>query len=110
MTNWMWFAVCLLLVIPALAGKGSSRDVRITNDAGFKVEIFWINRWRNDELVLNSQEGIFHGAHTLIKSYLTHEFEIHEVPAKKTGLCRGKNNECRQGYFQVTEHEGQSKY
>jgi len=98
----------LLFVVPsALAGKGASRDVRVINNAGFKVLIYWINRWKNDELQLNSPDGVFHGSETIIKSFITHEFEVVEVPAKKTGLCKGENNECRKGYFQVNEYDGQ---
>ena len=92
-----------------MAGKGDSREVHVRNEAGFKVEVYWINRWKNDELVLNTEEGIFHGAETVIKSFVSHEFQLKEIPSKKTGRCRGENDECREGYFQVTEYEGQGE-
>jgi hypothetical protein len=111
MTTMRFFALSyLVLAVPTLASKGSGRDVRVVNEAGFKCDIFWINRWKNDELVKNSEEGIFHGSETNIKSFLTHEFEVVEIPAKKTGLCRGEDNECRRGYFQVNEFHGQGTY
>eukprot|EP00542_Grammatophora_oceanica_P017468 CAMPEP_0194029502 /NCGR_PEP_ID=MMETSP0009_2-20130614/3208_1 /TAXON_ID=210454 /ORGANISM="Grammatophora oceanica, Strain CCMP 410" /LENGTH=419 /DNA_ID=CAMNT_0038669189 /DNA_START=97 /DNA_END=1356 /DNA_ORIENTATION=- len=106
---------CLLSVVlfvsqlanVVLANRSAARDVRIINEAGFKIELYWINRWENDELVLNSEEGVFHGAETLIKSFVSHEFEIHELPSKKTGKCGGQNDECRKGYFQVREAHNQ---
>ena len=92
-----------------LSVNPQSRDIRIINEAGFKVEIFWINRWKNDELVLNSEDGIFHGAESQINSYVTHEFEVHEVPNKKLGRCKGPGNTCRKGYFQVNENDEQCR-
>lgn len=101
----------LVLLLPAcvLAANPQARDLRIINEAGFKVEIFWINRWKNDELVLNSEEGIFHGAESRINSYLSHEFEVQEVPNKKLGKCKGPNETCRKGHFQVNSNEEQCK-
>jgi len=97
----------LLLLLPASAVNPQARDLRIINEAGFKVEIFWINRWKNDELVLNSEEGIFHGAESRINSYLSHEFEVQEVANKKLGKCKGPNDTCRKGHFQVNSNEEQ---
>lgn len=101
----------LLLSLPvALSVNPQARDIRIINEAGFKVEIYWINRWKNDELVLNSEEGIFHGAESKINSYISHEFEVQEVPNKKLGHCKGPDKECRKGYFQVNSNEEQCEY
>mmetsp|Transcript_372 Transcript_372/g.542 ORF Transcript_372/g.542 Transcript_372/m.542 type:complete len:121 (-) Transcript_372:1016-1378(-) len=85
----------LSLIIPiltcALAVNPDSRELRIINEAGFKCNIYWINRWKNDELVLNSEEGVFHGGETQINSYVSHEFEVQEVPSKKNrSLQRSK--------------------
>jgi len=96
-----------LLPYNVLALNPSSRDLRIINEAGFKCNIYWINRWKNDELVLNSEEGVFHGAETNINSYAGHEFEIQEVPSKKTGHCKGPNNTCRKGQFKVNTNDEQ---
>ena len=103
---------CLLLLLAPLlvvSLNPQSRDIRIINEAGFKVDIFWINRWKNDELVLNSEEGIFHGAESQINSYVTHEFEVQEVPNKKLGKCKGPDGTCRKGYFQVNDNDEQCK-
>lgn len=57
--------------------------------------------------MLNSEDGIFHGAESKINSYVSHEFEIHEVPNKITGKCKGPDNTCRKGHFQVNENDEQ---
>lgn len=101
--------VMLLAPLLVVSMNPQSRDIRIINEAGFKVEIFWINRWKNDELVLNSDEGIFHGAESQINSYVTHEFEVHEIPNKKLGKCKGPDDTCRKGYFQVNDNDEQCK-
>jgi prolyl 4-hydroxylase len=98
----------LLLLLPYVAALNpQSRDIRIINEAGFKCNIYWINRWKNDELVLNSEEGVFHGAETKINSYISHEFEVQEIPSKNTGKCKGPNDTCRKGYFQVNSNDEQ---
>jgi hypothetical protein len=107
MSKYFFFFSLLPFQIHAV--NPQARDIRIINEAGFKVEIFWINRWKNDELVLNSEDGIFHGAESNINSYITHEFEVHEVPNKKLGKCKGPDDTCRKGYFQVNENDEQCK-
>jgi hypothetical protein len=109
MMIFKYFTLFSLVPFHISALNPQARDIRIINEAGFKVEIFWINRWKNDELVLNSEDGIFHGAESNINSYITHEFEVHEVPNKKLGKCKGPNNTCRKGYFQVNENDEQRK-
>lgn len=98
----------VIFVLPGImAVNPDARELRIINEAGFKCNIYWINRWKNDELVLNSEEGVFHGGETQINSYVSHEFEVQEVPSKKTGHCKGPNNDCRKGHFQVNKNEEQ---
>jgi len=100
--------LCVIFVFPGvMAVNPDARELRIINEAGFKCNIYWINRWKHDELVLNSEEGVFHGGETQINSYISHEFEVQEVPSKKTGHCKGPNNACRKGHFQVNKNEEQ---
>lgn len=101
------FSLIFSILTCAVAVNPDSRELRIINEAGFKCNIYWINRWKNNELVLNSDEGVFHGGETQINSYISHEFEVQEVPSKKTGHCKGPNNTCRKGHFQVNSNEEQ---
>lgn len=98
-----------LLLSACLANRDTSRTLDIVNRSGHRVKLYWINRWKNDELVLNTEEALLHGADSRINSYVSHEFEIQEVPHKKTNKCSGENGECLKAQFQVNKHHGQSK-
>lgn len=102
-------ALLLLLASGSDANKDSARTLDIVNRSGHRVSIYWINRWKNDELVLNTEEPLLHGADSRINSYVTHEFEIQEEPHKKTGKCSGPDGECLTAQFQVNKNYGQSK-
>lgn len=78
-----------------------------TNDSANTV--YWINRWKNDELVLNTEEPLLHGADSRINSYVDHEFEIQEEPHKKTKKCSGPDGKCLTAQFKVNRNHGQSK-
>ena len=76
------------------------------------MDLFWINRAANPiEFRSNSEngEGYPYGASQGLTSYIGHEFEIREMPSKKTGECRIPGD-CKTGYFQVNDQEGQSKF
>lgn len=108
-SSTMWVRVCLLLIllVSCDAAKDTTRHIQLINNAGFKIEVYWINRWKNDELVLNTEEGVLNGASTGINSYVSHEFQLVEVPSKKTGKCQ--EEECQTATFQVNANDGQSK-
>jgi hypothetical protein len=102
--------VCILLLLLLAScdsAKDTSRSINIINHAGFTVDVYWINRWKNDELVLNTADGILNGASTSLNTFVTHEFQLLEVPSKKSGKCR--QDECRTATFQVNANTGQSK-
>lgn len=108
-TSSMLQRACLLLILllSCDAARDDSRNIQLINDSGFKIEVYWINRWKNDELVINTEEGVMNGASTGINSFVGHEFQIVEVPSKKTGKCR--EEECKTATFQVNANDGQSK-
>ena len=108
-------ATSLVLLWTALlsvctANRDTSRTLDIINRSGHRVQIYWINRWKNDELVLNTEEPLLHGADSRINSYISHEFEIQEVPHKKTNQCSGEDGKCLSAQFQVNKNHGQSKF
>jgi hypothetical protein len=90
------------------ANRDTSRTLDIINHSGHRVQIFWINRWKNDELVLNTEEPLLHGADSRINSYVSHEFEIQEMPHKKTNQCSGEDGKCLTAQFQVNNNHGQT--
>ncbi len=87
-----------------------SRSLRIVNQAGHRIDVFWINRWENDALSLSTAEGgVLFGTESGLNSFIGHEFEVHELPSKKTGTCGGEGGVCRKGHFQVNANDDQCK-
>jgi len=87
----------------------NQRNVVLHNKSGRRVDLFWINRSVDPiEFRSNSEngEGYPYGASQGITSYIGHEFEIREMPSKRTGECRIPGD-CSTGYFQVNDQEGQ---
>lgn len=108
-------SVCTILVESAILGlerreNPNSRHVDVLNQSGRRFDIFWINRRTNPvSYHPNSEngEGYPYGATAGIASYVGHEFEIREMPSKKTGTCLF--DKCRTSYFQVNDRQKQRK-
>ena len=89
----------------------SQRNVVVYNKSGRRIDVFWINRHTDPVSYQSNSEGgqgYPYGASQGINSYIGHEFEIREMPSKTTGQCKIPND-CKKGYFQVNDQEGQSK-
>jgi hypothetical protein len=116
----MMFAFVLLTVdMGALAvgttrsrrknGNPQSRSVRVMNQAGVPIDIFWIHPVTNELAPSHtSGEGVRFGGETGISSYIGHTFEVQELPSLKTKKCQGKL--CRKAYFTVNTNEDQCKW
>lgn len=92
-------------------GSPNARKFSFFNRSGRRVDIFWINRSTNPvSFVTNSDrgEGYPFGGSTGVDSYIGHEFEIREMPSKKTGECKIPGN-CQKAHFKVNDREGQSR-
>jgi hypothetical protein len=91
-------------------GHPQSRGIRVLNQCGVKVDIYWINP-DTGELASSSTngDGIMYGGETGIDSYVGHEFEVREVENPKTKQCRTPNK-CLTNYFEVNVNEDQSEF
>jgi len=86
-----------------------SRTINIMNESGRKVEIYWVHPQTN-ELHLQSNPHVFHGATFQLNSFVDHAFEVRELPSKRTGECGepdSGDNTCRTGYFVVNQNDNQ---
>jgi hypothetical protein len=89
--------------------KGTERSIRILNQSGVKTDAFWIHTQTRETTESQTEgKGITYGADTGISSFVSHSFEVQELPNEKTGKCRRKM--CRKAYFTVNENEEQCKY
>lgn len=90
-------------------GNPQSRSVRVMNKSGVRIDIFWIHP-NTRELAPSHTEGdgVMYGGETGISSYIGHEFEVVELPSKKTQKCA--QTECRKTYFAVNTNEDQCRF
>ena len=61
-------------------------------------------------MVLQSTPDILHGASFSLNSYVSHTFEVRELPAKKTGVCAGEDETCRVDHFTVNQNYDQGEW
>lgn len=90
-------------------GHPHSRSVRVMNKSGLRIDVFWIHPTTRELAPSHTEgEGIMFGGESGISSYVGHEFEVVELPNKKTKKCAQK--ECRKTHFTVNTNEDQCKF
>ena len=90
-------------------GNPQSRSVRVMNKSGVRIDIFWIHPHTRELAPSHTDgDGVMYGGETGISSYIGHEFELVELPSKKTQKCA--QNECRKTYFAVNTNEDQCTF
>ena len=92
-----------------VTNKATERPIKILNESGSKVEIYWIHP-NTGERVIMSAPNVLNGASFNLNSFIGHEFEIRELPSSKTGICKGEEQTCRTNFLSVTENSEQSKW
>lgn len=89
-------------------GNPLGRSIRVMNESGVKIDLFWIHP-ETQQLAdsHSSGEGVMYGAETGINSYVGHAFEVQEMKSR-WGRC--KTNPCRKAFFTVNQNEEQCMY
>jgi hypothetical protein len=85
-----------------------ARSINIMNESGRRVEIHWINP-DDGSMVLQSTPDVLNGASLTLNSYMGHNFEVRELPAKKTMECAGEDKQCRIDRFTVKSTQDQGE-
>jgi hypothetical protein len=88
-------------------GNPLSRGIVVKNQAGVKIDFFWVNPNTKELAASTSDGGVTHGGESSISSYIGHTFEVQELPKKKTGKC--EQEKCRITHFTVSANEDPSK-
>mmetsp|Transcript_24881 Transcript_24881/g.58769 ORF Transcript_24881/g.58769 Transcript_24881/m.58769 type:complete len:469 (-) Transcript_24881:284-1690(-) len=96
----------LLFLTTKTMAKNIDRAVKIINNSGSRVELYWIHP-ETREVALMTEPHILNGADFALNSYVGHMFELREVPSKSTGVCKSEDQTCRNGFFYVSENEDQ---
>jgi len=108
----LWFPLLLLSAAAVSArkkkiGNPLARSVRVMNDSGSKIDLFWIHPDTHQLADSHSGgEGVMYGGETGINSYVGHAFEVDEMPVN--GKCL--KNLCRKAFFTVNKNEDQCEY
>jgi hypothetical protein len=95
------------------ASRGPDRSLKLVNESGKAVEIFWVHPDTGDTTLMSDQ-AVMSGAFFPMNSFVGHEFQVREAPGKN-GLCENSNDqevdvdtyECRQVYLKVSENDNQ---
>lgn len=95
-------------VAAATPSNPSARSINIMNESGRRVEIHWINP-DDGSMVLQSTPDDLNGASLSLNSYAGHNFEVRELPAKKTMECAGEEKQCRIDRFTVKSTQDQGE-
>lgn len=99
------------MILPLLTGSAQvERSLRIINDSGARVELFWVHPTTRATSLL-STPYIYDGATFPLKTYVGHEFEVREIANAKTGECSGGGGDqtCKIGVFSISENDDQRK-
>jgi hypothetical protein len=59
--------------------------------------------------VLQSTPDVLAGASFALNSFVSHSFQVRELPGKKSGVCEGDGGTCRVDYFSVNENHDQGE-
>lgn len=98
----------LLSVSTADRKRGINRSIKIINDTGGKIEIYWIHPDTREPSLMSSPYVVT-GADFPLESYVGHEFEAREMGDTATGTCnKAADKVCRHVFFAVTDNDEQS--
>ena len=104
----LFWISCLFLLHLAVAVVGVIQEVtlRFVNESGTYISIYWINP--NTQAISLIKGDIEPDLIFNFNSYLTHRFEVWELPDPVTGICDGEKEKtddqyCNIDYFQATE-------
>ena len=111
-----WAALLCLLVAstanagrPPITNKNTSRGIKILNESGSRVEVYWIHPQTREGTLMSSPD-VMNGASFPLNSFVGHEFELRELPSTTTGACKGDDNVCHTATFAVSENDDQSEW
>lgn len=99
---------CLFVWASLLALAWSSkpdRKVIIRNQSGRRIEMNWIHP-TTKQTALMTDPDILHGAEFTMDSYVSHRFELRELPSRRTNKCTVPDK-CQTATFAVNNNEKQ---
>ena len=109
LSSWVIIGAGVLGAGAPATNKQTTRGIKILNESGSRVEVYWIHPTTRATSLMSSPH-VFNGAAFPLNSFVGHEFEVRELPSQSTGLCNITGDEtCHSGYFTVSENDDQSE-
>jgi hypothetical protein len=98
----------LLLLTTTNSQSDSSRAIKIINDSGRNLKLYWIDQSEGSHERLHLIDGTSlaePGSQLSLSSFVGHVFEVHENPDPITGVCATDSGDqrCRVASFDVRE-------
>ena len=87
----------------------ADRKIFVRNNTGRRIALHWVHPTTNERSLM-SQPYIANTAEFELGSYVSHQFEVEELPSDKTQRCRGEDSSCRTAQFAVSDNERQSEW
>ena len=97
----------VLLFLKIVSSVQIPRPITIRNESGRRASVSWVSP-DDGSLHLMSTPDIVSGADFDLKSFVTHKFEVKELPSKSTGECLTPGK-CRVEYFIVSDNLDQGE-
>lgn len=105
-----WIAHLLNLAV-TVVGVNQEVTLRLRNESDEYISIHWVDPRTQATALIKGD--IKPDLAFTFNSYLTHRFEVWQLPDPDTGLCGGEEKadeqSCKINYFQVTEFPEQGK-
>jgi hypothetical protein len=97
-----------LLLTTANSQSDSSRAIKLINDSGRNLKLYWIDQSEGSHERLHLLDGTSlaePGSQLSLSSFVGHVFEVHENPDPITGVCATDSGDqlCRVASFEVRE-------
>ena len=83
-----------------------SRSITIQNKCLSALDVYWVPG-DGGQLIQQPNCPMVAGGDMHLSSYVSHTFEVREMPSKKTGECMGKDKTCSVSYFTVNHNQDQ---
>ena len=83
------------------------RSTVVRNESGHRILIQWVSPNDGERHLMSDPDGVLAGAEMALNSYVSHTFEIQEMPKKKTGKCDDENK-CMTAMFTINENRDQA--
>jgi hypothetical protein len=106
--NFAQLLSVFLLLTRCSCRSDENHEIRIINDSGSSLKLFWIDQTNNNQRhhLVDATDLAKPGSQLSLNSFAGHVFEVHESPDPSTGVCAATDSGdqlCRVASFTVRD-------